>query len=796
MGETIKQANVKDTYISDMQIYAIATNRKQSVPDVRDGCKSVARRVLTDMFFEKHLTNDKPFVKSAGPVGSTMEKFHPHGDSSIYDVMVKLATWWDCKMPLIEGHGNFGNMQGDGAAAMRYTEVRLSEFCCEALIGDLMKSKDVVDWEPNFDESTMEPEFLPAKIPILLINGTFGIGVGMRSEISRHNITEVLDATIAVLKDPEADVVLIPDHCMPCDIVEANWKQICNTGFGNYKCRGRVDIETAPNGNPQLVIKSVPDTVTLFRSRGNKDEGVIASVNEMIKKGKLPQIVDMKDDSKGNNMRYIIELRKGSDPKFVRNFLYKHTALQKDCRENFEVLDGIESLRFSYKSYIEYFIQFAIDNKFRTYYSLLQQARTKWTEKRLYIIIMESGEIESLQKKIRGMKDVSPEARNEFMEWIIHKFNVTDIEAKFIMSMDMMKTAKGYLPIYKAEMADYEAKINLYMDKLTNEAAIKEEIIADMEYFKQKYGRPRVCRVIKDKEDEIPAGKFLIVITENNFIRKLSIADGINTVKGDSPKFCIEMDNRDNLLLFDKIGKIYKLPIHKIDIVGKAGAGYDLRILIKNCTSDIVSIMPESKVSDLAKKVSKQFLVVLTNEGCIKKMDLDDFLNVPPSGILYTKLNDGDYVNDITILPDKVDVVIYSDKKALRFGMEDIPHYKRTSLGVKSMVTKEPIDGLSVVYPKSTHIVVISKLGKINKFDISGLPVKKRNMAGVTVIKLSKSDSIHSIYGVTDDDIIQIGTKQGMIEVPVRDIANSSSIGTGQKVISLKNDFIIKTTIK
>lgn len=704
-------------------------------------------------------------------------------NSSIYDVICKMAAWWDCKIPLIDGHGNFGNMQGDRAAAMRYTEVKLSEFCCEAVIGDLAKSKDIVDWVPNFDESGMEPEFLPVKVPLLLINGTFGIGLGMRSEISRHNITEVIQAAIDVLKNPDAEVVLIPDQCMPCDIIDTNWKRISNTGFGTYRCRGRIDIETNSKGNPQLIIKSIPDTVTLFLSKGGTDKGVIADINDFIKKGKLPQIIDMKDDSKGNDLRYIIELRKGSNPNFVKEYLYKHTLLQKTFRVNFEVLDGIEPLRCSYKSYIEYFINFQIDLKYRTYYSLLQNAKTKWREKQLYVMVMESGEIRNIQDKIHQMKNVSTEAKNEFMEYLIKKFNVTDIEAQFIMNMDQMRTAIGYLDIYKKEIADYQILIDEYLNKITNEDIIKAEIIEELEYFKKKYGRPRICRIIKDKED-IPAGEFLIVITENNYIKKINVGDNINSFKGDAPKFVLKIDNRENLLLFNKAGKVFKLPISKVDMCDKNSQGFDLRIMIKNYTSDTTTIMNEASVIKLASKRTKQFLVVLTSQGWIKKMDLDDFINVPPSGILYTKLNENDFVKDITIVPNSVDIVVYSDKKALRFTMEDVNHYKRSSYGVISMNTKEPIDGLSVITKDSTYIVVISESGKINKFDATGLACKKRNQAGSAVIKLGKTDKIHTIYGVNDSNILKIITKTGPIEVNVSDIPIGSSISGGTKYAS------------
>lgn len=717
-------------------------------------------------------------------------------NSSIYDVMCIFSRWWDCKIPLLDGHGNYGNMQGDGAAAMRYTETRLSEFATEAVIGDLQVSKDVVDWVPNFDESDMEPEYLPCKIPLLLINGTFGIGIGMRAEISRHNITEVLDATINLIKNPKADVVLIPDHCMPCDIIDTNWKRISNTGFGTYRCRGRIDIETDKKGYPLLVIKSVPDMVTLFVAGANKDEGVIAKVDEMIKEGKIPQIRDRWDESSKTDMRFVIQLQKGSNPVFVREFLYKHTLLEKPFRENFEVLDGITPLRMSYKSYLQAFIEFYKSNKYRSYYAQLAKVKTKWREKQLYLMVMNSGEIRDIQDKIRKRKDVSPEKNAEFMEYLIKKFNVTDIEAKFIMHMDMMKTAEGYRRIYEADCKKYEEEIQYYLNKITNESLIEEEIIEELTYFRNKYKTPRLCRVIKDTMEDVPAGDFLIVVTENNYIKKLNLNDNINTYRGDAPKLVLKVDNRDNVLLFDKNGKVFKLPVSKVDMCDKNSAGFDLRVMIKNCTSDIMTVMNESTIQKISKSTNKNFLTVLTSQGCIKKMDLDDFLNVPPSGIIYTKLGDGDFVKDITIIPNDFEVIIYSHKKAIRYGMDQIPHYKRTAQGVGAMSSKEPIDGISVILPSSQYVVVVTESGRINKFAIAGLPSKKRNQAGSSVIKLSKTDSIVNIFGVDDSMVLKVGTKTGMTTINVSDIPLGSSISAGQKMIPTKSDSILKVRVE
>ena len=790
MAEKIYESNVLTEYKADMVRYAIATNRRRSVPEVKDGLKIVARRILTAMYFDEHCTSDKPTIKCAGIVGSTMKKYHPHGDSSIYDTLVGMATWYNCKVPLLIPHGNFGNMQGDGPAAYRYTGAKLSPFAEECVISELRYSKDVVDWAETFNNSDYEPEYMPAAVPLLLINGALGIGVGLMTYIPRHNLGEVIDATINLIKDPDAPVVLIPDQCMKCNIIDTNWKAICNSGNGKFRVRADIQIEM-DNDIPTLVIKSIPDMTILINAVG--DEGIIPNITKMAKEGKLPQITRIYDDSHGEELRYVIELKKGSDPNYVRDYLYKHTMLEKTFTVNFEVMNGIEPIRMSYKSYLQFFIEFRRVTKFRVYTSLYQQSMTKWKEKQLYLRVMESKEIDDIILKIRKLKTINDK---EFMEYLIKTLKVTDLEAKFIMRMDVMKLSEAYYHKYLKESEELKKQAELYLAKITNDQLIDKEIIEELEYFKKKYGQPRQCKVIKVTDDsDIPRGEFKVVITENNYIKKLSPNDPIIAYKGDNPKHVILGENTEYILIFDKNGKVFKYPIWKIPLCDKNAIGMDIRILIKNLTSDIVTMIYEPTLITYSKKINKHFLVVLTENNCIKKLDLEDFLTVTHSGITYTRLNKNDFVKDIKIVPDSLDIIIYSDHKALRVNMSEIPHYKRTALGVAAMNTKEKIDGLSVIYPDATHIVVVTSSGRINKFDVAGLARSSRNKAGSSVIKFGKNDRIVSIYGVNDSNTLKVVTASGTIDIPISSIPVGSSISAGEKMISTKGDVIIKTRI-
>ena len=788
MAETIIYKDSVGQYKEDMFRYGIETNRRRSVVDVRDGLKLVQRRILDVMYMNEPCATK--YVKTAAIVGTTMKKSHPHGDSSIKDAIKPMVNWWEISMPLIDTKSNFGSMQGAGAAAPRYTEIKLSDFCLECVIGDLRKSKDVVDWVDTFDYRDKEPEYLPVGVPLLLIEGTYGLGVGLRAEVPKHNITEVIDATINLIKDPSYPVVLIPDHCMPCEIVETNWKRISNTGHGNYKVRGIIDIEQHGD-KTQLVIKSVPDRVYFDKGRP-ENGGVKYKILDMVKDGKLPQITAIEEDSHGTDMRIVIKLKKGSDPNYVRDIIYKNTQMEGTYTVNFEVLNGIEPLRMSYKSYLEFFIQQRMIIKFRMYANRLQEVNTRYHKIKSYVEVLESNVLDQILNVIKKQKDIDD---NALIETLIKKFGLTDIQASFIINSTYKTRSIAYINAYKKEMADLSKKLDHYTYMITNDNEIVNEIINELEAYKKKYGKPRNCRVLKKKDiNHIPEGTFNVVITENNYIRKLSASDNILTVKSDTPQHIIQVDNTENILLFTSGGKVFNLPVHKIPITERNNSGTDIRILVKGLTSEVIKVMYLPKVKKLANAIKdKNFMVVLTEKNTIKKLNLEDFLNVPPSGIMYSKLNTNDKVKSVAIVEDKSNIVIYSDRKALCIPVSQVPHYKRNSLGVAAMDTKDKIDGFAPVELDNTDVVVITNAGKINKFSITGLNISDRYRAGSNVIRLGKTDSIHSIYCVNDKDTIRITTMSDKIDIPVSQLQRASSISGGEK--TPVKDTILKTQI-
>lgn len=783
MPERITKQNCAEAYINDMAKYSIVTNWRRSVPDVKDGLKPVQRRIIYTMDAVSHAVDRS--VKSAAIVGRVMELFHPHGDGSIYGSMKPMANWFECKMPLIKPGGSFGNIMGGRASAQRYTEASLTPFAVDCVIAGLHGGNTaLVDWVDNYTNTTKEPEYLPTVVPLLLINGTSGIGVGMKVDIPTHNLSEVVDATIRLIDNPKSEVVLIPDHCIACNIIDTDWKKICNTGNGSYRARGIIDIEEDNKGNPILIIKSLPVYNT---------DNVVEQIEKLVETNKFPNIVDVLDESK-IDIRIVVSLKKGTDAAFIREALFKYTDCEKSFSVNFEVIDGIERMRMSYKSYLEAFIEFAMANKFRLYYSRLINVNTKMHKVDAFVKVLKSGYINDIIKMIQKRKEIDD---NAIIEFLIKNAKVTDLQASYIINASIKQLSLGYLAKYEKDLKELNDEMNRLEALVTNDNLIKDAVRQDLIDAKQKYGTPRICNVIKISNlGNVPQGTFKLVITENNYVRKLGVNDIVNTVKGDKPKFIMNVENTECVILFDNQGRVFKLPIHKIPIVGKSDAGIDIKGIIRGLTADIISVMYEPILKKYSKSKTKCFIAVLTRGNIIKKLDIDDFIAVPPSGIIYSKLNQGDAVISVEVIWDKLDVVVYSGHKALRISAKDIPCYKRNTLGIAAMNTTDVVAGMSIIYPESTDIAVVTRSGKVNRFLSSGLAQGTRNKAGSSVIKLGKGDDIQSIFGVTPDMNLSISTaSDSVISIPISDIPSGSSVSNGTKLISTKSDIIIKSEV-
>ena len=666
---------------------------------------------------------------------------------------------------------------------MRYTESYLSKFCMDCVIGELSESREIVDWQKTFDNHTVEPESLPIQVPLLLVNGCFGIAIGRRIEVPKHSLNDVIDATIEVLHNPKAKVVLIPDPCQKCEIIDTDWKKISNTGFGYYIQRGIIKTLHDPKtGIDTLSIQSVPDLIYA--------NSVTAKIEELVKEKKLVQIADIQDESTETQLDIRIILTKGADVNYVKQVIYKNTPLQDSKRVNMEVINGTDINRISYKAYIAYFLEYRRMVKFRLYNLRLQKAETRLHQIDTYIKILESGDVENIIHMIRNQSSMD---EGYLIDWLMKKLKITDLQAKFVLHTEIGKLSKGHLKRYKEEQARLNANVAGFINVITNEKLIDAEIEQELLAIRAKYGKPRQSIIISESEaSDIPEGEFKIVITEQNFIKKMMVNDPIKPFKGDQPKCITIADNSKDLLLFDQMGKVFRLPVHKIPFTEKTSPGTDIRLLLKKLTSNIISVMYEPIIETLANKQSKYFVVTVTKNGLIKRMDLDDVLSATPSGIIYSKLNQNDMVCDILIANHKSDIIVYTKSKALRMPIDSIPYLKRATLGSQVMKTTESIDGISVVTSETKEVIIVTAKGKFNKLTQAGFPRSDRYKAGNKVIKLAKGDYIKNVFSCNDSCKIRITRVDEVVEIDTMSIPLGSSVSSGVK---LCKDGIIKAEL-
>lgn len=787
MAERILEQDTLDAYIKNQSTYTIFVTRRRSIPTAQDGLIPVQRRLIYDAL-KMGLTAPNKHKKSARLVGDVMGMYHPHGDSSIYGAATNMAANHKSKYPILYAYGNFGSVQGAGPASMRYTETSLTEFGYEIFVEELSQVPTITEWIDNYDRTEKEPEFLPPKLPMILLNGATGIAAAMSINVPAHNLTEVVTETIALLKDPNHKVKLIPDMIQQCDLICDDWNSIIKSGHGSFKARGKIVTETDKKGKTTLRIVSLPDDVSTTN--------VCDAIENLMSNKQLPMVDKINNNLNDDWPDIIIELKPGADPEYVKQALYAKTNVQKSVSMNFEAVapNGIDLKRYNYTTYLQDFIEGRLNTKFRFYAGKLQQVATRQLQVDAFVKVLSSKELDKIIAMIRKYNGTDTEY---IIEYMIKTCKVSDIQAKFILSRTLPQLSKGNLKKYVEENKVLKANWDNYLAMLTNPELIKKELIEELEELKKKYGDARKCKVLKNvNENEIPAGTFKIVVTEKNFIRKIPDVDKINIVRKDNPKFIIRVDNRENILLFDNKGKVFNLPIHKIPITDKQGAGTDVRILVKNLTADIAAIFYEPILKEIAKSKCKHYLAILTKSNTIKKLAIDDFLKVAPSGLMYSKIKPEDEVVGVSLVPHNLDIAICSGKKALRCKLKDIPEYKRNSTGAKAMGTNEPINGLSVFYPEAEVIVVVTKNGKFNKFPVQMLESNSRGRQGHKVIKLDANDEILNVYGANESDIIRVLTSEGAEEVKVSDIKLKSSIAAGEKKIKNKGIIIRADVIK
>ena len=774
MSEKITDVNILEQSTEDMRAYAIYVIRFRSVPDIKDGLKPVIRKIL---WCSASDFRNQGTIKTASIVGQVMRKYNPHGDASLVLAIRNLINDFSTKYPLMEGSGGWGYKSNPHPSAPRYTTCKISQFAIDALMQDIYDDKRSIDWKENYDNKYLEPVYLAAKIPLLLILGQLGIAVGLKCSIPAHNLGQVIDTTIKLMRDPNAPFCLIPDECMPCELLDTDWQKICDTGMGTYIAQGIVDIGEY-NKHPALFVRSLPD-YTFFDS-------IKEDIINLVSSGKMPYIQDIvplsntDPKTKKTIFEEVIVLKKGTDPNFVKEFLYANTAIRQTRQVKMVVISDNKVVQVNYRQYLLEFIKFRRMTVFRKMKSSYQAYKTAIHKRELYLKAMTSGEIDKIIKMIRNQNTRDDQ---KMIDYLSKKLDVTYKKKKTLLDTNIKKLSKGYLEQYKEELKMYNEKIRYIHDLIINPQKIDEYIINEMLEIRAKYNDRVKCRIIsKAMASGIAPGTFKLVFSKKNFVKKIGENENVTAFTNDQLNFVLKVQNEENVLVFSELGKVFKIPVHKIPLSDKKSNGIDIRILNKYCTSNICCAARETTLKNLAEanKKFKNFIFIITKNSYIKKIDIDDVITSPPSGIIFSKLDQGDIIKAMLFGPDRMDILIYMGPKVLRISPKDVPYLKRSTKGTRATNSNTPIDGMNFVTPNATDLVIITKSGRVNRIKLDIIPRVNRGRAGTRCIKLKEKDYIVSIWACNEANgisVIEDGKKQ--TTVPVSEIPIGSTISPG-----------------
>lgn len=795
--ETIIDKDLLIDFKDCMIIYGAAVTFDRAFPDKRDGLKPVQRRALYSMYDLGATGNNTK--KTARITGDTIGRFQPHGDTSVAGAIATMANWWSENYPLVAHNCNFGSMQGDGPANQRYTECRVSDFAYDIFFKELRENRDVTDWVETYDREGIEPMYLPSKIPLLLVNGSFGIGVGYKNEVPPHPLGDVIDQTIKLIRNPNHQVVLIPDQCMKCEIIgtQKDWVEISTTGNGSFYVQGKIDIDEI-DGYPTLRIRSTPDMRSL--DKGGDKGGIVESIADMVEKKLLTMIIGCSEHSHGNDMDYRIKLRKGSDPNYVKEMIYKNTDMRRKITVNCIFIEDTKIEMFNYTSYIQAFINLRRIAKYRKYVSMHTKKMTEIHKIEPFINLLAREDYEQIVSDIRTCKG----GISEIINLLIIKYKIDDIQAKTLCTEGGLASLN--VNVLQQKKADYDKKmieLQQLRDIIVDPVARDKEIIDELMEIKRKYARPRNSEIIgTGMVGEVPGGDFNVVITEQGYIKKFTLNDTNIKPGKDTPKHVVKCDNRDSLLLFSAQGILYKIPVEKIPLVsGATNPGAKLQTFCRNLVSTIRFAVPHSVLADMHEAGND--LVILTRENCIKRLPIPDILNVNTSGMFYTRFTkQGDFVVGVDIVNDNNDIIVYSDKKALRMSATEVPIVSRVAVGNKAMGTDTGIDGMTVIHSLNEPklVIITSPLTggrncKVNKIITAALGKSGRTKAGSSVIRLGKDEIIKSIHACSDEDKISIITSTAFMTLDVKDIPDMSSVSSGVTLNTNKGDIILTSWV-
>ncbi|MDI6901862.1 MAG: DNA gyrase subunit A [Anaerosomatales bacterium] len=769
--------------------YSMSVIVARALPDVRDGLKPVHRRILYAMN-ESGLTPTRPYKKSAWTVGEVIGKYHPHGDSAVYDTMVRMSQDWAMRLPLVDGHGNFGSIDGDSAAAMRYTEARLHKAAIE-LLRDL--DKETVDFGPNYDESLQEPLVLPSRFPHLLVNGSAGIAVGMATNIPPHNLGEAIDATTAFIDNPEITteelLEIMPGPDFPTGGAIMGREGIHDayaTGRGSLKVRGKAHVEQTTTGRMRIIVTEIPYTV-------NKAK-LITKIADLVREKKLTEVSDLRDESDRKGMRVVIELKQNAIPQVVLNKLFKHTPLETGFGViMLALVDGVPrtlTLREMLHYYIEHQKEVVIR---RTRYEL-RKAEERAHILEGYIIALDN--IDEVIQIIKSSQDDS-EAKARLME----RFGLSEAQTDAILEMRLRRLTGLERHKIEDELAELRERIAWYKKVLGDIGLVLQIIKEEMAEIREKFANPRRTEISGtardlDVEDLIAEEDMVVTITTAGYVKRLPVATyrqqkrggkgkaGVNLKENDFVEHLFISSTHDYVLFFSTKGKVYRLKVHELPVGSRHARG-----------TAIVNLLPFEQDEHIAAVITTrdfaedEFLLFATRRGLVKKTAMDAYNRSRRDGIIAINLRDGDELISVRRVKEGERVIMVSAQgKAIKWSESDARPMGRDTMGVRGMNVKDDdwVLGMEIA-PEGSDLFVVTERGYGKRTPIADYPEQKRGGMGVKTIQVTaKKGNLAGMKIVAPGHELMLISEEGVvIRVRVADISQLGRSTQGVKVMNV-----------
>ena len=797
----VEELTVENVMEDSFLRYSMSVIIDRALPDVRDGLKPVHRRILYAMYKNgwraPHAT-----VKSARIVGEVMGKYHPHGDSSIYDAMVNLAQPWKMRYTLVEGQGNFGSMDGDDPAASRYTEARMDKVGAE-LLADI--EKETVDFRDNFDGTEKEPVVLPAALPNILLNGQMGIAVGMATNIPPHNLGEVVDATVALIDNPEASLEDLMKHVKGPDFPTgaevyggAPMKQAYATGKGSVTIRAVANIEERKNGRFNIVITEV--------SYGMSKEGFIEKVRQLVLDKKLTHIADARDESARGKIRVVVELKKDAYPKKILNQLYKMTDLQTNFHYNvLALVNGIQPRIMGLKEILAEFIKHRQKViRRRTEYDLRK------AKERAHILEGLKIALDNIDEVIKTIRESYDDADKRLME----RFGLSEIQAAAILAMQLRRLQGLERDKIEAELQELMALIAKYEEILADEAKIlnvvKEELLA----MKEKYGDKRRSKIFNhelgkfSEEELIPEEESVILLTAENYIKRVSQTDfrrqnrggkgkrGMTTKEEDVISQILTTNSHDYLYIFTSQGRMFKMKAYEVPQASLTAKG--------TAAVNLLNMHPDEKITEIIKynednqqsddksdDEADEYLFMATKNGTIKKTAMKNYANVRSNGLITIKLDPGDELKWVKPTTGKNDIIISTSAgQAIRFNEADVRAMGRSAMGVRGMRLrpKDEVVGMDIVTDPKQKLIAVSANGYGKSTLVANFPTHKRGGVGIKVAAVTaKTGPIVAVHTLDPEasEVIMMSSNGQAIRVAVKDIPTLGRATQGVRIMRM-----------